>query len=290
MFKLGEYYEDEAREMAEYLKEAGMKVEVRTFTTSHLQVFNYLEGRLSEIRGEIDEGDYNRYVKYLEVLRKILAEGGITEENLRDRTIQELEPQIKADSKRLCDLVGYDIPEGEPDGGKEKFREMIADLLTTSQVLSFIDNVLERNSIKIGEPVGNRLDDPIVRILIDEDEEVDESGLLKTTTLFVVEPYAEIYIDELSAVLTEDLDEEFEEKYPEEYMRLIFLGILISDLAEPSQDKMDMESFSERCQMHIEEKGNIIELDASSASEELARSLEKSGILKIKGRSIKWKR
>jgi len=32
MFLLGEYYEDEARDIADRLKEVGMKVDIRTFT------------------------------------------------------------------------------------------------------------------------------------------------------------------------------------------------------------------------------------------------------------------
>ena len=36
MFKLGEYYEDVARDVAKYLRDAGMKVDIRTFTvTTH---------------------------------------------------------------------------------------------------------------------------------------------------------------------------------------------------------------------------------------------------------------
>jgi hypothetical protein len=42
MFKLGEYYEDEARDIAGYLRDAGMKVDIRTFTSSELEIFNYM--------------------------------------------------------------------------------------------------------------------------------------------------------------------------------------------------------------------------------------------------------
>lgn len=39
MFKLGEYYEDKARDIADQLKDVGMKVDIRTFTYSHLELF-----------------------------------------------------------------------------------------------------------------------------------------------------------------------------------------------------------------------------------------------------------
>jgi len=50
------------------------------------------------------------------------------------------------------------------------------------------------------------------------------------------------------------------------------------------------ESFRKKCQFDMERKGNILEIDDSKAMEELARSLEKVGIAKVKGGSIKWTR
>jgi uncharacterized protein YhdP len=73
-------------------------------------------------------------------------------------------------------------------------------------------------------------------------------------------------------------------------MLLVFLGKLISDLTEPSPGKMDMKAFSERCEFQMEKNGDLLEIDGSRAAGELARSLEKNGIIKVKGDSIKWKR
>lgn len=50
------------------------------------------------------------------------------------------------------------------------------------------------------------------------------------------------------------------------------------------------ESFRKKCQFAMERKGNILDIDGSEAVEELARSLEKVGIAKVKKDSIKWKR
>jgi hypothetical protein len=73
-------------------------------------------------------------------------------------------------------------------------------------------------------------------------------------------------------------------------MRLVFLGKLISDLEEPTPGKVDMGAFRERCEFEMESNGNLLEIDGSRAAEELARSLEKNGIIKVKGDSVKWKR
>ena len=34
-----------------------MKVDIRTFTTSSLELFHYLEGRMSVMKGELEEKD-----------------------------------------------------------------------------------------------------------------------------------------------------------------------------------------------------------------------------------------
>jgi hypothetical protein len=51
-----------------------------------------------------------------------------------------------------------------------------------------------------------------------------------------------------------------------------------------------MQAFQERCQFEMENKGDLLEIDGSIAALELARSLEKNGVLKVKGDSVKWKR
>ncbi len=288
MFKLGEYYEDEARDIADYLKDAGMKVDIRTFTASRLELFHYLEGRMSDIKGEIDEKEYEQYVRYTDALRKVLAEGA-TAEDFRERLQLELDPQVNEKRKLFCEIMEGNPSQEECEAKRQNSAELMADLLYVSKAESFVDLVLERNKIQIGEAVNSRLDNPILRIFADEEKD-DESKLARTTTVFTVEPRAEVYVDEYSAILSEEMDDDFEDEYQEEYTRLVFLGKLVSDLAEPSSGKIDMETFSEKCEFKMENNGNLLEIDGSRAAEELARSLEKNGIIKVKGDSIKWKR
>ena len=84
MFLLGEYYEDVARDIADCLKEVGMKVDIRTFTTSRLEVLHYLEGRMSVLKGKLEETDFARYERYLNALRKVLAAGAGPEDFRRE--------------------------------------------------------------------------------------------------------------------------------------------------------------------------------------------------------------
>jgi hypothetical protein len=287
MFKLGEYDEDEARDIADQLKDVGMKVDIRTFTSSRIELFHYLEGRVSEIKGEIGEEKFNRYERFLAALQKVLAEGA-TSENFPERLQLELDPEIDEKRKLFREILEGSLSQEEGEAKRPDSAGLMRDLAEMSNAESFVDMTLERNEINIGEEVGSRLDDPIIRIYADEEDD-DESKFARTTTVFTVEPRAAVYIDEFSALFSEELDEDFKEEYDEEYARLVFLGKLISDLTEPSPGKIDMDAFSERCYLEMESNGDLLEISGRRAAWELARSLEKNDIIKVKGEIIKWK-
>lgn len=289
MFLLGEYYEDVARDIADRLKEVGMKVDIRTFTASRLEVFHYLEGRMSVMKGELDEKTFERHERYINVLRKVLAEGA-TPEDFRKRLQLEIDPQADEKRKLFCEILEGDLSKEELEAKRKESSELMGDLLAVSNAEAFIDVVLERNDIQIGDEIGGRLDDPVLRIFDDDEDEGEKSELARTTTVFTVEPRAQVFIDEFYAVLAEELDDEFEDQYDDEYMRLVLLGKLMTHLREPSVGKMDMQAFRERCEFEMENSGDLLDIDGSRAAEELARSLEKSGIIKVKGNSVKWKK
>jgi hypothetical protein len=288
MFKLGEYYEDVSRDIAEYLKDAGMKVDIKTFTTCHLEVFHFLEGRMSEIKGELDEERFDRNTRFLNALRNVLAQG-TTSENFRERLQLELDPQIHEKRRLFCNIMEGSLSQEEREAKRQDSAGLMADLLDASNAESFAEMVLERNKIKIVEEVGRKLDDPILRIFANKEKD-DVSKLARTTTVFTVEPRAAVYIDEFSALLSEDLNEEFKDEYAEEHTRLILLGKIISNLTEPFSGKIDIEAFSERCEFQMENNGDLLEIKGRRAAEDLARSLEKNDVIKVKGDSIKWKR
>ena len=289
MFLLGEYYEDEAREIADRLKDVGMKVDIRMVTTGYLDVEHFLEGRMSELKGKLEEKDYARYERYLAVLRKVLSEGA-GPDDLPERIEMEMDPQIDEKKKQLAEelLFNIDLTEEELQAKNESLSGIKKDVLDVYNAESFIDLLVDRNDIQVGDDMASKLEDPIIRV-IDRNEE-EETDLSSMTISFSLEPKALVFVDEFSSLLAEELGEDFEEEYESEFQQLFFLGKLISDLKEPSPEKMDMESFRNKCQFAMERKKDILEIDGSEAAEELARSLEKSGIIKVKGDSIKWKR
>jgi hypothetical protein len=104
-----------------------------------------------------------------------------------------------------------------------------------------------------------------------------------------LEKMYEVNIDESSSALFRDIDEDFQENYYQEYQLITALGLVVEDLLEcPEKGKMDIEDFAERCILDVGSRFTM-SVDASLVAEEIARSLEKRGMLKIKGNTIKWK-
>jgi hypothetical protein len=200
--------------------------------------------------------------RHMDALRKVLAEGA-TAENYSEKLELELDTLVKEKRKIFGEMIDGAYSDEERAAKSSEHPDPMSDLLDVSNATSFADMVLEINDIHIGEFLGGRLDDPIMRIFADDED--DESSLTRTTTVFAVDPMAEVFVDEFTVIFSEDIDDRFEEDYHEEYARLFFLGKLISELAEPSSGKVNMEAFAER-------------------------SLEKNGIIKVKGESVKWRR
>ena len=294
MFKLGEYYEGETKPIVNYLKDAGIKVEQKISLYAIPDASDYLEGRLGELRGEIK--DIETYERYLVALRAALAKGA-TPDNVRDQFYCELDP-VWAEKKRQAEDILMNpsaaLSDEENEAARKKLIEImneinVEDAVEMAKAFDFAVTTLSRNEIEPDQEVGDRLADPILRIKINPEEYKDHK--LFRQSLFVdFEKQYELYIDEFSAPLYEEIDEEFEDSYPEEYFKIRALGILIKDLAEEaSPGKIGMESFAERCDLELENQGNILAIDGTDVAEEIARVLEKNGVIKVKGDMIKWR-
>jgi hypothetical protein len=272
MFKLGEYYEDVARDIAKHLKDAGMKVDVRTFTDGYVDTFDFLEGRMSELKEELEETRFSRYEQYMNALKAVLAKGA-TSENFREAFQIEMDPEVNEKRQQFREVISGDLSEEEMEIKTQNLTSIMMDLTNISNAESFVETQLDRNEIKIGEEVGDRLDDPIIRIFYDPEDDEEDHRLAKITTTLTFNPKAEVFIDEFSATLVDELDDEFREEYDEELFKIEYLAEIISNLMKSSSGKMDAKIFYERCAFQIEDDGNILKVDGRRVGQEIARSL-----------------
>ena len=134
------------------------------------------------------------------------------------------------------------------------------------------------------------MEDPLLKIPVDASKYDPEPEQLKTTIEFHLEKSVGVYADEFTTPLSSELDEEFCDLYPEEYECLRALGLLIEKLAtSPTSRKMDLGEFTENCSMLLEDDEGDVLIDGKNVAEELAKVLEKSDVVKLKGDKIKWK-
>ncbi|VVB63317.1 Uncharacterised protein [uncultured archaeon] len=293
MFKLGEYYEDDAKSIVKYLKDAKIKVEQKTYICTTAETAEYLEGRLSELKTVLK--GIETYEGFLAVLKTTLAKGA-KPDDFKELFLTELDPGWVNRKGKLAEIIeppsgiSDEVRAADSDKPDDKSKDLELEGIAKSVVaFDFALATLSRNDIEPGEDVGDRLDDPILRIRVNEADYKD-SDLLRSTVSVFLEKRSELFVDELTSILFEDLDEDFEVDYPEEYLRIMTLGLLITDMVEePSPGKIDMQAFSERCVIEMEKDGDILIIDGEETAEEIARVLEKNGIIKLKGGTIKWK-
>ena len=284
MFKVGEYCEEEAKYVASYLKDAGLKVDIKGLVTFQSELVTSLQGRASELRenGRISEKQESLIAAIKVALEKASEEKASEEKDIRDLFMAELDPDWKSKEERIMRLNLEEIDEGAEE-------ELLSSMAFFIMAAHFVSSFLDLNDIKLGEPMERQLEDPMVCIYVDPEDVDPEEPLLRERLEVGLNKIYEVCIDESTSALFEDIDEGFQEEYSEEYMVLMALGLLVEELVEhPEKGRIDIEGFAERCILEAGERFTL-SINASQAAEEIARSLEKKGILKMKGNSIKWK-
>lgn len=288
MFYLGEYEEETAKDLKSYLDEAGLKVELKPCLVMEEDTTFSLKDRLSVIKELVKDTD--QIERYISALRSVLPQA--TPENFDDLFLKELDPlmiekrdQILALSKNPESLTQQ---EGEPlKFGSEEWLESS---LLISRARSFSGMIFSLNDIRIGEPVENKLDDPLLEIRVDPEEYDLKPEQRKCDTDFYLEKSVTVFVDEFSTPLASKLDDEFWDEYPSEAQNLKVLGLLVEKLAvSPSSRKMDLAQFSGECTLHLKDEMNALHVHGEEVAEELGRMLEKNGVLKVKGDKVKWR-
>ncbi len=280
MFKVGEYYEDEAKTVANYLKDAGIKVDVRGLVLARTDYSASLQGKLSLVK---EKTEIAKREQYLSALKNAL-EKGATSETFEDLFLEEVIPGWKESMAnfQLIKEKDTEIDEETEDNYARTWAECIV-------AVDFAEKIIDLNEIEFGSPVGDRLDDPIVSIPVSSDyEDTKEPLLFQRMDVDLLKKY-EITIDEFSASLFDEIDEEFQDEFGDEFLKIRSLGLIIRHLVDVAKKgKMDIEDFAELCDVEFGDKW-LMSIEGSPVAEEIARSLEKSGVLKMKGNTIKWK-
>jgi hypothetical protein len=288
MFYLGEYDEETAKEIKSYLDKAGLKVETRSCLVMEEETTYTLKDKLSAIKELI--ADSGKFDNYISALKSVLPQA--TADNFQDLFLKELDPQMmeKRDKILALSTNPESLSPEEEESLKFGSEDWMKNALFISRARIFADMVLSLNDIKIGESIENKLDDPVIEITVDPDDYEDRPEQIGCDIDFYLEKAVNIFVDEFTTPLASDLNDEFWDAYPSESQRLKVLGMLIEKLAtSPASRKMDFEQFAEECTITLEDENSILNVYGEEVAEDLARVLEKSGVIKWKGDKLKWK-
>jgi len=288
MFYLGEYDEETAKEIKSYLDKAGLKVDTRSCLVMEEETTYTLKDRLSAVKELVE--DSSQFENYLSALRSVLPQA--TLENFDDLFLKELDPLMMEKRDKILALSENPESLSPEEGESLKFgsEEWMKNALFISRAHTFAGMILCLNDIKIGEPIENKLDDPVIEITVDPDNYETRPEQMKCDIDFYLEKAVNIFVDEFTTPLASDLNDEFWDEYPSEAQRLKILGLLIEKLAtSPASRKMDFAEFAEECTMTLKDESSVLNIYGEEVAEDLARVLEKSGVVKWKGDMLKWK-
>jgi hypothetical protein len=279
MFKIGEYSEDEAKIVAGYLKDAGFKVDIKGLVTARTDFTASLQGKLSEMK-ERDEFS-SKYERFLAAAKTALEKAS-TQDDFRDLFLNELDPNWR----EVRDSIGLKADSSEDKKTPEEVSKSMTEYILA---LSFAEDVLNLNNITLAMPIANSFDDPIISIPVKRNNFDPDDPLHRERMDINMKKVYDVSIDESSAPFYHDIDEEFRHEYQQEFLKIMGMAKVIQHLIEqPEKGKMDIEEFADRCIVDVGER-SVLSIDASLVAEEIARSLEKKGVLKMKGNTIKWK-
>ena len=288
MFYLGEYEEEAAKEIKSYLDKAGLKVDTRSCLVMEEETTYTLKDKLSAVKELIE--DKSQFEQYLSALKNVLPQA--TPENFEDLFLKELDPLMMEKRDKILALSenSESLSPEEEESLKFGSEEWMNSSLFVARARIFSGMIRSLNDIKIGEAIENKLDDPIIEITVDPDDYEDMPEQMKCDIDFYLEKAVNIFVDEFTTPLAIDLNDEFWDTYPSEAQRLKVLGLLIEKLATaPDSRRMDFAEFTEECTMTLKDDSSVLNVYGDDVAEDLARVLEKSGVVKWKGDKLKWK-
>ena len=291
MLYLGEYYEAAAKEIKDYLNDAGIKVEARPCLSFQEEITFSVKDRFSVLSGYLEESDREEYRKGIETMKKVFAQAA-TEEDLFDRFLKELHPSIMEKRDRILALSkdGESLTDEEKAAlnfSEEEWAECAESISQATTLAIMIVNV---NSIKIGEPLDDRLDDPIMHLVVDPDDYDEPPKNMRRRADYSLEKSVTLYVDEYSTVNYDRMTDEFWQEWGQEAECIEALGLLMSRITQPPEGrKMDFSDFQGKCSYYFNDDTDTLRVSAEEVAEDLARVLEKYDILKRKGDRVKWK-
>ncbi|MCS7119462.1 MAG: hypothetical protein RMH75_02710 [Archaeoglobaceae archaeon] len=252
---------EEVLEIASRLRKIGARVEVKEWIEWDLDEIFAIRGRMSELKSR--GIDLSEWEKRIEIIKDLLKED-ISKEKFETEFIRRIFLDLRSDES------------------VENSHDLFEKLTNKRLIMREIENFLTINKIKLGE-TSEIPDDPE---LIIETEEAGENTREIIKVSFY--PVTEIYVDVLSimGVDFKKVSVDFEEIVLAAILEII--GEILSEIEKKGLG--DLDNLLEFSSGVIMSKSWDFVIDCSEIFENIIRSLEKSGILRVSGKKVKLRR
>ncbi len=291
---VGTFDEDTAEKVAEDLRKAGIKVELRHFIDLDMEGSYYIEGKLSELKekfGEIFSGGLKKIEEHFSKARKIFQDGMKTKE-FEEKFLDEIMPErkkfdeirkimkekIKEQGKKKIEDIFDEIAK---EVGKERMDEYMHHFVDEMHYMNFFHSLLEKNGIKYEGDVmrGEIAEDPFIKLYVEASDEEAEKYKLEYEYRAFVNKKADVYASLIDIIFEVRRLEELVNK-KRGYAHLLFMADLMMRFLDSIEGKKDIDAFIEDMRGIEEEDGKIFV--SRGAINEILKALEKAELIKVK--------
>jgi hypothetical protein len=154
----------------------------------------------------------------------------------------------------------------------------------------FAGEIIKDNNMEFGKDLTEEQLDPLISVVVSDPEKWANNKLAVTEISISFEKMYEVFVDLYSTILVEELGDYPRMEYGKEMLVLNLIGMLVNDILECSEEKkMSIDEFEDACQTSFDWKGISFNINAVNIADDIRRSFEKGGVIKVKGNVIKWK-
>jgi len=291
---VGTFDEEKAEQVAEDLRKAGIKVELRHAIDLNTEGSYYIEGKLSELKKKFGDKfkEIEEVEKHFAKAREFFHEGIKTKE-FEEKFLNAVMPERKKfeeirkflrekakglksvqDAAKVFDEVAEKF-------GRENTEEYMLQFIDEMHYMNFFHSLLERNGIEYKGDVmkGQIADDPFVKVYVEaKDEEADEE--VRYEYRVFVRKSVDVYASMIDLLFEAKRLEEIVNNKKGRYAHLLFAADLMARFLDRIEGKRDLDAFMDEMEEIKEENGTIFV--SRAAMNEILEALEKAELIKIK--------
>lgn len=283
---MGTFNENGAERVAEDLKKAGVRTELRRALEIDVEGAYYIEGTLSTLKKHYADTELHDVVleweTNLQHARSVMRDG-ITEQEFEEKVLDLVMPEREA-TKEIRERFAEGFMKGDVqifEEDKEKWEECSMQMMKEMQFIWALSHILERNGIRYehGAMFGKLPEDPHVKIKMDVPAERAEELGLKFLFDIALDVQVAVYAHALDIFYERGGLEKLCKEKPR-YVELMMFADIANMMLDRIEGKMEISTFVEHAAAW-EEEGNEITVQ-ENAVHEILRMFEKAELVKIK--------